>query len=61
MSHNEFWSRYFYKLHLLDKDEARRAALKERADMTSSQTFNEEDLGWGDDEGEIDQRRKNLY
>lgn len=48
VSHGEFWSRYFYKVHLLDQDEARRNALKERAEMTSSQHL-EEDLGWGDE------------
>lgn len=48
VSHAEFWSRYYYKVHKLDQDEARRTALKERADMTSSQTF-EEELGWGDE------------
>ncbi|PIK45048.1 putative BSD domain-containing protein 1 [Apostichopus japonicus] len=49
VSHGEFWSRYFYKVHLLDQDEARRNALKERAEMTSSQHL-EEDLGWGDED-----------
>ncbi|KAJ8033020.1 BSD domain-containing protein 1 [Holothuria leucospilota] len=49
VSHAEFWSRYYYKVHKLDQDEARRTALKERADMTSSQTF-DEDLGWGDED-----------
>ncbi|XP_077991329.1 BSD domain-containing protein 1-like isoform X2 [Glandiceps talaboti] len=48
-SHADFWHRYFYKVHQLDQDEARRAALKERAEI-SSKTFTEEDLGWGDED-----------
>ncbi|XP_035666081.1 BSD domain-containing protein 1-like [Branchiostoma floridae] len=48
VSHSEFWQRYFYKLHQLQQDEARRAALMERADNTSPS----DDLGWEDDEDE---------
>ncbi len=50
VSNADFWGRYFYKVHQLKQDEARRAALKERADMTSSQTLDDEELQWDDDE-----------
>ncbi|XP_030838848.1 BSD domain-containing protein 1 [Strongylocentrotus purpuratus] len=50
VSHVEFWGRYFYRVQQLREDENRRRALKERADMTSSQKFEEEDLGWGDED-----------
>ncbi|XP_063968640.1 BSD domain-containing protein 1-like [Lytechinus pictus] len=50
VSHVEFWGRYFYRVEQLREDEKRRRALKERADMTSSQKFEEEDLGWGDED-----------
>ncbi|XP_071964258.1 BSD domain-containing protein 1-like isoform X2 [Antedon mediterranea] len=49
VSHDDFWNRYFYKIYQLDQDEARKAALMERADMTSS-TKEDDDLGWGDEE-----------
>ncbi|XP_071481232.1 BSD domain-containing protein 1-like [Diadema antillarum] len=50
VSHVEFWGRYLYRVQQLKQDEARRRALKERAEMTSSQKFEEEDLGWGDED-----------
>ncbi|XP_038056917.1 BSD domain-containing protein 1-like [Patiria miniata] len=50
VSNADFWGRYFYKVHQLEQDEARRTALKERADMTSSQTFDIEELQWDEDE-----------
>ncbi|XP_053701974.1 BSD domain-containing protein 1 isoform X2 [Synchiropus splendidus] len=48
VSHSEFWQRYFYKVFQLDQDEARRVALKQRADQTS----HPETLGWGEEEEE---------
>ncbi|XP_022097067.1 BSD domain-containing protein 1-like [Acanthaster planci] len=53
VSNADFWGRYFYKVHQLEQDEARRTALKERAEMTSSQTFDEEELQWDDDEEDL--------
>ncbi|XP_033645052.1 BSD domain-containing protein 1-like [Asterias rubens] len=50
VSNADFWGRYFYKVDQLKQDEARRAALMERADMTSSQTLDDEELQWDDDE-----------
>ena len=46
VSHANFWSRYFYKLHQLDQDEARKAALMKRADVVQEQL----DLEWEDGE-----------
>ncbi|XP_064327175.1 BSD domain-containing protein 1 isoform X1 [Phalacrocorax carbo] len=47
VSHSEFWQRYFYKLHRLEQDEARREALKQRAE----QSIHQEEPGWEEDEG----------
>lgn len=35
VSHSEFWQRYFYKVHQLEQEEARRIALKQRADQNA--------------------------
>lgn len=48
VAHNDFWYRYFYKVHELHQEEERRTALKERAE----QTAHSEDLKWEDDEDE---------
>ncbi|XP_047467424.1 BSD domain-containing protein 1 isoform X2 [Mugil cephalus] len=44
--HSEFWQRYFYKVFQLDQEEARRVALKQRAE----QTTHTETLGWEEEE-----------
>ena len=44
VSHADFWHRYFYKMHQLQMDEKRKAALMKRADDVQEQ------VGW-DDEG----------
>ncbi|EOB00688.1 BSD domain-containing protein 1, partial [Anas platyrhynchos] len=49
VSHSEFWQRYFYKLHRLEQDEARREALKQRAE----QSIHREEPGWEEDEEEL--------
>nr|XP_014343676.1 PREDICTED: BSD domain-containing protein 1 isoform X2 [Latimeria chalumnae] len=49
VSHSEFWQRYFYKLHQLEQEEARRVALKQRAE----QTTHSEELGWEEEEDEF--------
>ncbi|KFQ35670.1 BSD domain-containing protein 1, partial [Merops nubicus] len=49
VSHSEFWQRYFYKVHRLEQDEARREALKQRAE----QSVHQEELGWEEDEEEF--------
>ncbi|XP_063275273.1 BSD domain-containing protein 1 [Prinia subflava] len=49
VSHLEFWQRYFYKLHRLEQDEARREALKQRAE----QSMHQEEPGWEEEEEEF--------
>lgn len=46
VAHSEFWQRYFYKVFQLDQEEARRLALKQRAE----QTAHTETLGWEEEE-----------
>ncbi|KAM7376477.1 hypothetical protein PAMP_006208 [Pampus punctatissimus] len=46
VAHSEFWQRYFYKVFQLDQEEARRVALKQRAD----QSTHTETLGWEEEE-----------
>uniref|UniRef100_A0A672FP83 BSD domain-containing protein n=1 Tax=Salarias fasciatus TaxID=181472 RepID=A0A672FP83_SALFA len=45
VAHAEFWQRYFYKVFQLDQEEARRVALKQRAEQTNIET-----LGWEEEE-----------
>ena len=33
MSHKVFWTRYFFKVHLIELQEAKRQALRKRAEM----------------------------
>ncbi|XP_069478572.1 BSD domain-containing protein 1 isoform X2 [Ambystoma mexicanum] len=47
VSHSEFWQRYFYKVHTLEQDEARRCALKQRAEQSAQ----EEHCRWEEDDG----------
>ncbi|XP_072533446.1 BSD domain-containing protein 1 [Salminus brasiliensis] len=46
VAHSEFWQRYFYRVFQLDQEEARRVALKRRAEETSQS----ESLGWEEEE-----------
>uniref|UniRef100_A0A1A8K7D0 BSD domain containing 1 n=1 Tax=Nothobranchius kuhntae TaxID=321403 RepID=A0A1A8K7D0_NOTKU len=46
VSHSEFWQRYFYKVFQLNQEEARRVALKQRAE----QSAHIESLGWEEEE-----------
>uniref|UniRef100_A0A8C7H1I1 BSD domain containing 1 n=1 Tax=Oncorhynchus kisutch TaxID=8019 RepID=A0A8C7H1I1_ONCKI len=56
VAHSEFWQRYFYKVFQLDQEEARRVALKQRAEQTS----HTEALGWEEeDEGMLDREFHN--
>ncbi|KAJ8287424.1 hypothetical protein COCON_G00000830 [Conger conger] len=48
VAHSEFWQRYFYKVYQLDQEEARRVALKQRAE----QVTHSEALGWEEEEEE---------
>merc|ERR1712131_352667 len=56
VAHQEFWQRYFYKLDALERAERKRTALMERADRSG--TEEEEDLSWGDDEGESEEKKE---
>ncbi|XP_075460804.1 BSD domain-containing protein 1 isoform X1 [Ascaphus truei] len=49
VSHSEFWQRYFYKLYQLEQEEARRDALKQRAE----QSVHSEEPGWEEEEEEF--------
>lgn len=49
VSHSEFWQRYFYKVHQLEQEEARRDALKQRAE----QSVHFEDPRWEEEEEEF--------
>lgn len=49
VSHSEFWHRYFYKVHQLEQEQARRDALKQRADQSIS-----EEPGWEEEEEELE-------
>lgn len=46
VSHSEFWQRYFFKVFQLDQEEARRVALKQRAE----QSTHSETLDWEEEE-----------
>ncbi|XP_045579391.1 BSD domain-containing protein 1 isoform X2 [Salmo salar] len=46
VAHSEFWQRYFYKVFQLYQEEARRVALKQRAE----QTTHTEALGWEEED-----------
>ncbi|XP_044093621.1 BSD domain-containing protein 1 isoform X2 [Neovison vison] len=48
VSHSEFWLRYFYKVHQLEQEQARRDALKQRAEQSIS-----EEPGWEEEEEEL--------
>lgn len=56
VAHQEFWQRYFYKLDALERAERKRTALMERADRSG--TEEEEDLSWGDDESESEEKKE---
>ncbi|XP_022317759.2 BSD domain-containing protein 1-A-like [Crassostrea virginica] len=46
ISHADFWSRYFYKVHQLQQDEARKLALMKRAEQAQKK---EDSISWEDD------------
>uniref|UniRef100_A0AAZ3QK26 BSD domain-containing protein n=1 Tax=Oncorhynchus tshawytscha TaxID=74940 RepID=A0AAZ3QK26_ONCTS len=49
VAHSEFWQRYFYKVFQLYQEEARRVALKQRAE----QTTHTEALGWEEEDEDL--------
>eukprot|EP01114_Cavostelium_apophysatum_P008003 TRINITY_DN2024_c0_g1_i1.p1 TRINITY_DN2024_c0_g1~~TRINITY_DN2024_c0_g1_i1.p1 ORF type:complete len:327 (-),score=98.47 TRINITY_DN2024_c0_g1_i1:88-1068(-) len=48
VSYTDFWERYYFKLHKLNHEEERRAALVKRA--TNNEQADEEYLSWDEDE-----------
>lgn len=43
ISHADFWKRYFYKVHQLQQDEARKLALMKRAEQAQKK---EDSISW---------------
>ena len=52
VQHKLFWARYFYKVHLIEKLEARRQVLKKRAEQTKVDS--DSDINWDEDEEELE-------
>jgi len=48
VSHKLFWARYFYKVHLIEKQEMKRQVLKKRAEQTKEEE--DQDINWDDDD-----------
>jgi len=51
VQHKLFWARYFYKVHLIEKQEAKRQVLKKRAEQTKVES-DTECLNWDEDDEE---------
>jgi len=52
VSHRLFWARYFYKVHLIEKQEVKRQVLKKRAEQTKEDS--DQELNWDDDEDMVE-------
>ena len=52
VQHKLFWARYFYKVHLIEKLEARRQVLKKRAEQTKVDSDSE--INWDEDEEDLE-------
>lgn len=50
VQHKLFWARYFYKVHLIEKQEAKRQVLKKRAEQTKVDSDTE--INWDEDDEE---------
>jgi len=48
VQHKLFWARYFYKVHLIEKQEVKRQVLKKRAEQTKADSDNE--INWDEDD-----------
>jgi len=53
VQHRLFWSRYFYKVHLIEKQEAKRQVLKKRAEQTKIDS-DSDNLGWDEDDDDLE-------
>lgn len=52
VQHKLFWARYFFKVHLIDKQEVKRQVLKKRAEQTKVDSDSE--INWDDDEDDLE-------
>ena len=52
ITNDEFWSRYFFKVNLLKKENKKRVKLLERASNQVNQDNEHETLDWDEDEEE---------
>jgi len=52
VQHKLFWARYFFKVHLIEKQEAKRQVLKKRAEQTKVDSDTE--INWDDDEDDVE-------
>jgi len=48
VQHKLFWGRYFYKVHLIEKQEVKRQVLKKRAEQTKADSDSE--INWDEEE-----------
>lgn len=48
VQHKLFWARYFYKVHLIEKQEVKRQVLKKRAEQTKADSDSE--INWDEEE-----------
>lgn len=48
VQHKLFWARYFFKVHLIEKQEAKRQVLKKRAEQTKVDSDSE--INWDEDD-----------
>ena len=53
VQHRLFWARYFYKVHLIEKQEAKRQVLKKRAEQTKIDS-DSDNLGWDEDDDDVE-------
>jgi len=52
VQHKLFWARYFYKVHLIEKQEAKRQVLKKRAEQTKVDSDSE--INWDEDDDDLE-------
>jgi len=52
VQHKLFWARYFYKVHLIEKQEAKRQVLKKRAEQTKVDSDSE--INWDEDDEDLE-------
>jgi len=52
VQHKLFWARYFFKVHLIEKQEAKRQVLKKRAEQTKVDSDSE--INWDEDDDDLE-------